>query len=226
MIRIASFFALLSLSSVLYAQKVGNRLVYGSNTAIGEGRWRIHFDAQYRDHQLLGDLDQLIIRPGIQYLHLPSRSSYTIGYAYFVFQDMGEPNNTIFENRIWQDIDLRQAVSRVQIRHRYRFEERFIENRPFSFRMRYSLMLDIPLNKPTIEANTWYLSFFNEVFINHRVSSFDPVFDRDWLFGGFGYRLNEKMALQFGYMNQFTERGSKPQFILSFNHNLHIGKTE
>ena len=69
-----------------------------------------------------------------------------MGYAFFVFQNEGNPNVTVTENRIFQDIDLRHSIGRVGIRHRYRFEERFVEAQPFAFRLRYAIFIIFPSN--------------------------------------------------------------------------------
>ncbi|MEZ4721157.1 MAG: DUF2490 domain-containing protein [Flavobacteriales bacterium] len=196
--------------------KLGNWQAYINNTRIGESQWHFQGDVQHRTHDLVADIDQIIIRPGIQYMHPESKSSYLLGYAFFIFQDEGKPNNTVTEHRIFQDIDLRQGIGRVAVRHRYRIEERFVNSNPFALRFRYSLFLNIPINKPKIEAKTLYVPIWNEVFINAK----GAPFDRDWLFGGLGYQLTEDFALQFGAMNQFRTSGPKAQLILSMHHNI------
>jgi hypothetical protein len=209
------FCILLALS--IHAQSlVGNWQQYMNNTQFGEGTWRFQFDVQHRDHNLLGDLDQIIIRPGIQYFHKPSKSSYLAGYAFFLFQNEGQPNVNVTENRLFQDIDLRHNVSRLSIRHRYRFEERFIENQPFAFRLRYAVFVNIPINRKEIVAKTFYIPLWNEVFINAQ----GIPFDRDWLYGGIGYQIMDNLGIQLGAMNQFQTSGPKAQVVFSIHHNM------
>ena len=50
--------------------KMGNWQAYILNTKFGESPVRFQMDIQHRDHNLIGDLDQTIFRPGIQYFTL------------------------------------------------------------------------------------------------------------------------------------------------------------
>ena len=199
--------------------KMGNWQAYILNTKFGESPVRFQMDIQHRDHNLIGDLDQTIFRPGIQYFHAQSKSSYLMGYAFFVFQNEGNPNVTVTENRIFQDIDLRHSIGRVGIRHRYRFEERFVEAQPFAFRLRYAIFINIPIKHKSIVAKTLYIPIWNEVFINAK----GTPFDRNWLYAGLGYRITDSFGVQLGLMDQFRVTGPKAQIVLSPHHDLSLG---
>ena len=210
----------------VFAQ-TGGWKAYLLNARFGESSWRFQFDAQHRDHNLVGDMDHIIIRPGLQYFHEKSQSSYLLGYSFFLFQPAGDASNSTIEHRPFQDIDLRQNLGRLELRHRYRFEQRFIENTPFIFRMRYSLFVNIPLNNKTIVANTFYIPLFNEVFVNAGESVLHRGFDRNWLYGGLGYRISENLGVQLGYMMQHRISlwggwDMDPKVWLSLHHNLHF----
>ena len=78
-------------------------------------------------------------------------------------------------------------------------------------RLRYFLGLNIPLTKK--ENNKLYFSAYNEIFLNTEPA----VFDRNRLYGGIGYRINENIRLEAGYMNQFFEKNSSDQInIVTF----------
>ena len=55
-----------------------------------------------------------------------------------------------------------------------------------------------------------YASAYNEVFLNTEKS----VFDRNRVFGGFGYKLNKTIKVEVGYMNQFFEGSGRDQINL------------
>ncbi len=80
-------------------------------------------------------------------------------------------------------------------------------------RFRYLLGLTVSLSKN--ENNKYYFSAYNEIFINTESS----IFDRNRLFGGFGYKVNRSLRLEIGYMNQFFETNSRDQLniITVFN---------
>ncbi len=84
--------------------------------------------------------------------------------------------------------------------HRYRFEQRFVEE-DFKLRLRYFLSVNVPLDED------FYLSAYNEIFVN--VS--ENPFDRNRLYGGVGYRLGDKIRLELGYMNQFFATSGRDQ---------------
>ncbi|GAB5539142.1 MAG: hypothetical protein Salg2KO_12450 [Salibacteraceae bacterium] len=210
------FAAALCFCSLIGTAQVGNWQAYFLNVEFDESPWRVVFDAQHRDHNLFGDLDHIIVRPAVQYFHASTQSSYLAGYSFFLFQNPGDPNTSVLEHRLFQDVDLRQNLGRIVVRHRYRAEERFVENTPFSFRLRYAIFMDIPLNRKVIEAKTWYIPIWNEVFVNT-----DPIrLDRNWLYAGLGYQITDGFGIRAGAMNQFQTTTDKFQWVLSLHHNL------
>ena len=74
-------------------------------------------------------------------------------------------------------------------------------------RFRYFLAAKVVLNKPTLEKNTFYISAYNEIFINNK----ETFFDRNRIYGGFGYVVNKNVKLELGYMNQLFNVGSRDQ---------------
>ena len=86
----------------------------------------------------------------------------------------------------------------MRLNHRYRFEQRFVED-DFKLRFRYFLSLQIPLSNKKSVDNTYYLSAYNEIFLNTKTS----IFDRNRLYGGLGYHVTKNMRFEVGYMNQF-----------------------
>ena len=57
---------------------------------------------------------------------------------------------------------------------------------------------------------TYYLSSYNEIFLNSK----DPVFDRNRLYAGIGFKLNNLARFEVGYMNQFLSNGNRDQINL------------
>ena len=101
------------------------------------------------------------------------------------------------------------------VQHRYRFEQRFVEDN-FKLRFRYFLGLNVPLNNAELIEKTIYLSAYNEIFLNTK----NTVFDRNRLYSGLGYKLNNSLKFEIGYMNQFLAGGNNRDqlnLITSFN---------
>jgi len=199
------------LSLVSQPSDMGNWFIYFGNKKIND-RWNWHHEAQYRNFNFVGDTEQLLLRTGLGYNLTENNNNVLVGYA-FVYSEPYTNNSdiktSINEHRIYQQFISRQSFGRVAIQHRYRFEQRFIEDE-FKLRLRYSISLNILLNRNQLSDKTLYLSAYNEVFVNTQ-SNF---FDRNRLYGGLGYRFSQRLRTEAGLMNQTTNKVSRNQLNL------------
>ncbi|NMH29236.1 DUF2490 domain-containing protein [Flavobacterium silvaticum] len=215
--------AMLLACPVFYGQSdLGAWYIYFGSIKPENSKWSFEPEIQFRNHDLGGDLQQLLVRPAIRY-NLETNFSIAAGYAYVLSEAEETPDNPHRENRIYEEAILRQEVGRVAIRHRFRYEQRFMEDRDFNTRYRYCLFIDIPLNNTSIKEKTIYAALYNEIFINGKRNDDTPsVFDRDRIYLGAGYRLTKNFGIQLGWMNQMLEKTSKSQLMLSLHHTLPI----
>lgn len=203
-------FLFLPLFSSAQQSDLGNWLIYFGNKQFNE-KWNLHHEIQYRNYNLIGDMEQLLIRTGIGY-NIGSKSNLLVGYGYINSENYTGISNaqaTVQEHRIYQQFITKQNIGTVALQHRYRFEQRFIEG-DFRTRFRYFLGINIPFK----ESN-YYTSFYNEIFLNGDGN----VFDRNRIYGGIGYRFNSKVRFEFGYMSQVFQGFSRDQlnFITFYN---------
>ena len=206
--------------------ELGSWYMYFGNFRFQESPWAIHGEIQYRNHNIVGDLEQLLIRTGLQYNLKDGSASFTLGYGNITTQPPGESTVSVPESRIYQEAILRQKVSKVGIMHRFRYEQRWVESSPFRSRFRYALFLNVPLNSKSLsEKGSWYLQLYDELFINgEKLDGLVEYFDRNRLYGGLGYRIQNQLAVQVGFMEQKTNRFSKNQLQFSVFHQLYSGK--
>jgi hypothetical protein len=193
-----------------YSQEsnLGNWWIYFGNMKV-KSDWNWHNEVQYRNYNIAGDLEQLLLRTGIGYNLTENNNNVLLGYGYILSQPYIDSTNqkvSIVENRIYQQFINRQKIGIVAVQHRYRFEQRFIEG-DFKMRFRYFLALNIPLNNKELIDKTVYISAYNEIFLN----TSGTIFDRDRLYGGLGYRFSKTVKMEIGYMNQFFTNGSSDQ---------------
>jgi len=192
----------------------GNWLLYIGNKKLNS-KWNIHNEVQYRNYNAIGDLEQLLLRTGVGYNLTENNNNLLLGYGYILSENyVGDTDEkvSINEHRIFQQFTTKHKVGKLKFSHRYRFEQRFVES-DFKMRFRYFLSLQVPLSKKEKVDNTYYLSAYNEIFLNTKTS----IFDRNRLYGGLGYHLNSSIRFEAGYMNQFFETSGRDQFnIIAF----------
>lgn len=209
---------LLFLIAIFFTPKVataqdsnlGNWLIYIGNKKIDE-KWNIHNEVQYRNYNAAGDLEQLLLRTGLGY-NITENSNILLGYGYILSENyIGDSDDkvSVNEHRIFQQFTTKQGLGKVSLNHRYRFEQRFVED-DFKLRLRYFLGINIPLQYKEDGKNPLYLSLYNEIFINTKSS----VFDRNRVYGGLGYKFSKNLKLELGYMNQFFETSGRDQINL------------
>lgn len=194
--------------------KLGDWFIAMSNKQINE-KWNWHKEIQYRNYNMIGDLEQLLVRTGIGYNLSESNNNLLLGYGFIKSEnyisdlDIKEGLN---EHRIFQQFTSKHNSGRFNFLHRKRFEQRFIDE-DFKMRFRYFVSLNIPLNNQELIDKTAYISVYNELFLNAE----NNLFDRDRLYGGIGFKYNQSFRFEFGYMNQFLHSQSRDQInIMTF----------
>ncbi|MDY7394621.1 DUF2490 domain-containing protein [Aureibaculum sp. 2210JD6-5] len=209
-------FLLILIPAISYSQSsnLGNWWLYFGNKKIDKN-WNWHHEVQYRNYNAIGDLEQLLLRTGIGYNLTENNNNLLLGYGFIHSQNYindTDEKTKVDEHRIYQQFITRQSLGIVKVQHRYRFEQRWAED-DFKLRFRYFLALNIPLNNKELVDKTAYLSTYNEIFLNTK----NNVFDRNRLYGGVGYKLNQNVKFELGYMNQFLNNGNRDQLnIITF----------
>ncbi len=210
LIATLTFLLVLPFYAISQNSNLGNWLIYIGNKKL-DSKWNIHNEVQYRNYNAVGDLEQLLLRTGLGY-NITKNSNLLLGYGYILSENyIGDSDKKISvnEHRIFQQFTTKQSIGKVSLSHRYRFEQRFVED-DFKLRLRYFLGVNIPLQYREDGKNPLYLSMYNEVFLNTESS----VFDRNRVYGGLGYKFSKNLRLELGYMNQFFEVSGRDQINL------------
>jgi len=180
-------------------------MLFGNKNLSDKFNW--HHEVQYRNYNIIGDLEQLLLRTGIGY-NLGDNANLLQGYGFIRSENVvtGDEKMVVNEHRLYQQLITKQSVGKLRMQHRYRFEQRFVEG-DFRLRFRYFLGLGYPIWKSEESAKEFYLSAYNEIFLNTVANTFD----RNRTYGGLGYKLNDRLRFEFGYMNQFLNGFSRDQ---------------
>ena len=190
--------------------------IYVGTGTIDE-KWSIFGEAQYRDSKIFGDFNALVFRLAGQY-DVIKNFNLSLGYSHFVTTpEIGGEKVTRHEYRPYEQVMIRTKYGIVYLNHRYRFEQRFIED-DFRLRFRYFLQTNIILNRPKKESGAVYLSGYAEIFLNFE----QPVYDRTRVFVGLGYSISSSVSMEVGNMTQIFETFSSNQLNIFLFHNFNL----
>lgn len=201
----------------------GNWFIFFGNTPLND-RWNVHYEAQYRNYNFAGDLEQLLLRTGIGYNLTENNNNLLLGYGYIHSEPYVSGTDEKIktnEHRIFQQFITRQKFGRIYLQHRYRVEERFLAE-DTQMRFRYFLAVNLPLNKVAMDPQAFYLSVYNELFIRPEA----PVFDRNRLYAGLGYVFHPNTRMEAGWMRQMYEGGHRHQWQLIVFNTLRFDREE
>lgn len=212
-------------SAQVNEDKLGTWYMYFWNTKLKNSSFGFQGDYQYRNWNIIGDLEQLLLRSGVTYQPKNTPVKFTLGYGYILTGAYGSSRATSQESRIYQEALINQKLGgRIYLVHRFRLEERFVEGQDFRTRYRYNIFVNIPLNKTAIEKGTVYLALYNEVFLNGQRFIGDgrevEIFDRNRTYAALGFGLIDGLNMQLGIMRQTNDNYAKDQLQISLHHTL------
>lgn len=206
-------------SQVIDESQMGAWYMYFFNTSHEKSKIGFQGDVQYRNWNIAGDLEQLLLRGGVTFKPEKANIKFTLGYGNITTGAFGEDNSTINESRIYQEALFPTKIGeRFYLNHRLRYEQRFVEEESLRTRYRYNLFVNVALNQKEMKEKTIYLALYDEIFINGTGMPGQSIFDRNRAYIALGYVLKKGMKFQLGIMNQTTNTVNKNQLQLSFHH--------
>lgn len=196
----------------------------------------IHLEAQFRRHDVILSGQQLLLRTGINY-HLNDIAFLTAGYCFVKTYQYGKfaAKSDFPENRIWQQIQIKNQTGKIEIMNRYRLEQRFIylpvlnsdnisyspsNTTTYQNRIRLMTRVSVPFKGNKIQDKSFYFSLYDEVFLNFGKNLQLNYIDQNRAYLALGYKIPKLGRLEIGYMNQLI---IKPDGIkVENNHTLQI----
>lgn len=214
----------LGINILLAQNEVGNWNAYFGGINLND-KITFHNEIQLRNNNFKGDFNQLLLRGGVGYNFTPNNNNLLLGYGFILSKPQllnGKPNEDfVKEHRVFQQFITKNKVNRVNFLHRYRFEQRFIEDQ-FQLRFRYFLAIHIPFNNPQIIKNTWYFANYNEIFLKLE----DSIFDQNRLSGAIGYAPSKNLKIELGALIQFFEQSYMTHLQIAFFNTLSFNKKD
>lgn len=137
------------------------------------------------------------------------------------------------EHRIFEQMNLKDRIGRFEIQHRYRIEQRFLEQYAinssgevvqmdpvFRNRIRYRAMMMVPLSHKEMVDNTLFLNVNDELFVGIGEGIAKNPIDQNRFIAALGWRFNAQTNIQVGYLNQFIIKSNATD--MERNHSLWI----
>lgn len=196
--------------------------------------WSLHLEYQWRRDNGLKHWQQSLLRIGANY-KLQDNVTAHLGYGWIETFPYGDypiaSAGTFPEHRIYEQLTLRQPLSKWTFTHRFRIEQRWlgkvkagtdreIEDWTFLHRFRYFLRTQYSFwNKG---ERMLYGVAADELFIGAGKNLGTNIFDQNRIFLQLGYKLNKRISLEGGYFNQTLQQGRRVnnQTIMQRNNGL------
>lgn len=197
----------------------------------------LHTEYQWRRSDFASQWQQSLMRFGLD-VKVADKATVTGGYGWIVSYPYGEqPIATKFtEHRLFEQLILTGSAGRFGFNHRYRIEQRWLENAGinqagervtdgyrFANRARYRFLVTYPLSKSAMEDNTLFLAAYDEVFLGFGNGIVKNILDQNRLYFALGYRFNKDFNIQLGYLNHRVIKGDGLQ--QENNHTLQTAVT-
>lgn len=199
-------------------------------------KWGVHLEAQFRRRINVVDPQQLLLRTGINY-HLNANAFVTAGYCFVeTYPYGGLPVKVKFpEHRFWEQLQIKSNLNRFEWISRFRLEQRFSQlpvlntgsamyepgDAVYTNRFRLMNRFSLPLKGTSIQDNTFYLTAYDEIFINAGKKAGVNVFDQNRLYGAIGYKIPKVGRLEAGYLEQTIIKSDGVR--MENNHTLQLG---
>jgi len=160
------------------------------------------------DLNFIGQVAQVYNRHALGYIYSP-KINFTLGGVLRINFNTDEDStekNTVPEWRIWHQYQFAMPVGRAIAYHRFRIEHRwskgFAEDSEFIFRnrWRYMFRLKIPINKPKVSANTFYIAPEAELIMQSGETVVGSPLEDLRLHASFGYIFSPKLSVAAGVM--------------------------
>jgi len=189
---------------------------------------------QWRRAEGFKHWQQSLLRLGLEY-EINPKVSVMGGYAWIkTFPYGSQPVLHEFnENRVFEQLNLKDKIGRFEIQHRYRLEQRFLEqyaknatndivqvDSVFRNRIRYRAMVMVPLSRKEMGDNTLFLNLNNELFVGFGKGITKNPIDQNRFIAALGWRFNAQTNVQVGYLNQFVIKSNATD--MERNHSLWI----
>lgn len=214
-----------------------------------DSKFSIHTEYQWRRNDYITTWQQSLLRLGFNYQANPNLQ-LRVGYAWAETFPYGEiPINGMgkdfTEHRIYEMATVTDKIGKIDLSHRFMLEQRWVgrysaanltseDQYPFLNRARYMIRLQMPLKGNSIGDRTPYVAVYDELMIGFGKNVGENIFDQNRIGVLLGYKFNNLIRIEGGYLNQIVQLGREVEgknvfqynngFIVSANFNFDFSK--
>ena len=134
------------------------------------------------------------------------------------------------EFRIWLQDVIDFKAGKFKFENRFRAEKSWfyepqIDVHSQRVRLRYRMNISVPLNSETVKPGTLFANAYDEVFF---ITTENPLFARNRIYGGIGYQIDENFGIASGYLwqREFGSSGNKNLHFLYLALNISIDSSQ
>ncbi len=249
----SSIFLVLISQSVFCQNRISNHNNIGwyayNGTFKLDSKFSIHTEYQWRRNDYIETWQQSLLRLGINYQANPNLQ-LRLGYAWAETFPYGEiPINGMgkdfTEHRIYEMATVTDKIGKIDLSHRFMLEQRWVgrysnadltseDQYPFLNRARYMIRLQMPLKGNWIADKTPYVAVYDELMIGFGKNVGENIFDQNRIGVLVGYKFNNLVRVEGGYLNQIVQLGREVEgknvfqynngFIVSANFTFDLSK--
>jgi hypothetical protein len=247
------FFGIATLTSFGQNTRINDQNTIGWYNYFGtfklDKKFSLHTEYQLRRSNFITDSQQELLRLGVNY-QLNAKVQLRLGYAWIETYPYGDIPISSFgkdftEHRSFQAITLTDKISILDISHRFMLEQRWVgkyseanlsheDAFPLLHRLRYMVRVQVPLKGNAIKNKTPYVAMYDEIFIGFGKNVNENIFDQNRFGFLLGYKFNDVVRLEAGYLNQMLQLGREVNgrnvfqnnngFIINTNINVDLSK--
>ncbi|TXF79536.1 DUF2490 domain-containing protein [Chryseobacterium sp.] len=134
------------------------------------------------------------------------------------------------EFRVWLQDVIDVKAGKFKFENRFRAEKSWFyepqkDRHSDRIRLRYRMNISVPLNAESVKPGTLFANAYDEVFF---ITTENPLFARNRVYGGFGYQIDHTFGIASGYLwqREFAQSGNKNLHFLYLALNITIDGAE
>ncbi len=210
-------------------------IAYIGDHKLWKSKFGAHLEYQERRSDFGLHNQQNLARVGFNY-YLLQNVFITTGYCFVQTYPYGAfaVLTEFSEHRPYQQLQINNILAKVETVSRFRLEQRWsylpflntdgtVERNKiatYTNRVRWMQRFSVPLSKEGIVDNVYYLTAFDEIFINFGKNVQKNIFDQNRAFFGLGYKIKNFGRLELGYLNHLLFRADGVR--VEYNHTISL----